>query len=358
MITVTRSFLPPFGDVEQLLREVWATGQLTNNGPLVQRLEKALVPWHGGDAFFVSNGTIALQIALRALGIEGEVITTPFSYVASTTALLWERCKPVMADIDPHTFCLDAARIEERITPRTTAVLATHVYGAPCDVEAIAAIAARRGLKVIYDAAHAFGTEYKGRPLLSYGDASTCSFHATKLFHTGEGGSMRFSNADVMERARLMRQFGHVFDEHFLPGINGKNSELHAAIGLAVLPHMEAILEKRARLWRRYFAAFDGAPVDLLRIPDGTSYNHAYFPVVLRSEEVLLRVTKALAAENIHPRRYFYPALSVLPYVRQQGSCPVAESIAPRVLCLPLYHDLPEDVQDRVSEIMLMTIRA
>lgn len=357
IITVTRSFLPPLGEVEALLREVWASGQLTNSGPLVQRLEKALEPWHGGGrVHFVSNGTIALQLALQALEVEGEVITTPFSYVASTTSILWERCTPVMADIYPETFCIDPRRIEERITPRTRAILATHVYGLPCDVDAIDAIARRRGLKVIYDAAHAFGTEYNGRPLLAYGDASTCSFHATKIFHTAEGGSLRCADPAVMERARLLRQFGHVFDDHFLPGINGKNSELHAAVGLAVLPYMEAILERRAFLWARYRGLLDGAPVQLAQVPAGTRYNHSYFPVVLPTETALLKARDALMAEGIQPRRYFYPALNTLPYVRQHGSCPVAEDIAPRVLCLPLYHDLPEAVQDRLAQVLCRTL--
>lgn len=357
MITVTRSFLPPFAEVEALLRGVWASGQLTNNGPLVQRLEHALEPWHGGGrVHFVSNGTIALQLAIQALELEGEVITTPFSYVASTTSIIWERCTPVMADIDPETFCIDPRHIEERITPRTRAILATHVYGIPCDVEAIGAIAQRHGLKVIYDAAHAFGTDYRGKPLLAYGDASTCSFHATKIFHTAEGGSIRCADPAVMERARLLRQFGHVFDDHFLPGINGKNSELHAAVGLAVLPYMEAILERRALLWARYRELLAGAPVQLARVPEGTRYNHSYFPVVLPSEAALLKVREALLTEGVQPRRYFYPALSTLPYVRQQGSCPVAEDIAPRVLCLPLFHDLPEAVQDRVVAVLLRNL--
>ncbi len=355
---VTRAFLPPLADVQELLRGIWESGQLTNNGALVQRLEAALISWHGGPAHFMGNGTIALQIALQALEVEGEVVTTPFSYVASTTAILWERCTPVMADIHPATFCIDPARIEERITPRTAAILATHVYGLPCDVQAIERIAQRHGLKVIYDAAHAFGSEYQGRPLLAYGDASTCSFHATKLFHSAEGGSVRCSDAIVHERARLLRQFGHIHDDHFLPGINGKNSELHAAVGLAVLPHMEAILARRAEQWQRYQQAFTGSAVGMATVPIGTKYNHAYFPAVFRDEAEALRVRDALGVEGIVPRRYFYPALNTLPYIRKNGDCPIAEDVAPRVMCLPLFHVLETSVQDRVAEVVLRTVAA
>ncbi|MFN3875507.1 MAG: DegT/DnrJ/EryC1/StrS family aminotransferase [Flavobacteriales bacterium] len=357
MIQVTRTFLPPRQEWLDLVDQAWASAQLTNNGPLAQRLELELEPWHGAKPLFVSNGTIALQLAIRALEVEGEVITTPFSYVASTTAIIWEGCSPVMADIDPGTFCIDPARIEERITARTTAILATHVYGLPCDVAAIEEIARRHGLKVIYDGAHAFGTELHGKPLLSFGDAATCSFHATKIFHTAEGGSLRLSDPGRHERARLLRQFGHVFDEHFLPGINGKASELNAAMGLAVLPHMPDILERRRALWARYRERLAGAPVRLAHVPPGTRYNHSYFPVVLPSEGALLKVRDALLAEGIAPRRYFYPALSTLPYVRQHGSCPVAEDIAPRVLCLPLYHDLDERDQDRITGLLIANLR-
>ncbi|MBL7965261.1 MAG: DegT/DnrJ/EryC1/StrS family aminotransferase [Flavobacteriales bacterium] len=358
-IHVTRTFLPPLAEYEALLREVWATGQVTNNGALLRRLEEELAPHLGmAHGLFVGNGTIALQLALRALDITGEVITTPFSYVASTSAILWEHATPVFADIDPITFNIDPARIEALITPRTQAILATHVYGLPCAVETIKAISRKHQIKVIYDGAHAFGTMYRGRPLLSYGDISTCSFHATKLFHSGEGGSISTHDEEVYKRLRLLRAFGHMGDEHYTLGINGKNSELHAAMGLAVLKYIDAIKTRRREQWLRYAALLQGSPVRLATIPADTQYNHSYFPVVFASEAELTRMLEALAAIDVHPRRYFHPSLTTLPYVDQRGSCPVAEDIAPRVLCLPLFHDLGSDDQERIVKVMTRTLKA
>ena len=241
----------------------------------------------------------------------------------------------MFVDIDPQSFCIDPARLEAAITPRTQAILATHVYGLPCDVEAIASIARRHGLKVIYDGAHAFGSSYRGKPLLSYGDISTCSFHATKIFHTIEGGSVVCHDDDTLRKLRLLRSFGHIKDDHYTIGINGKNSEVHAAMGLAMLPHMDGIFQRRKEQWWRYHEALSTSRCGLATVPPGTAFNHAYFPVVLPSQAVLADVMADLANEQIHPRRYFYPALSTLPYLIKQGGCPVAEDIALRVICLP-----------------------
>ncbi|WKZ66661.1 MAG: DegT/DnrJ/EryC1/StrS family aminotransferase [Flavobacteriales bacterium] len=354
-IPVTKAFLPPFQDVVGMLQGIWDSGQLTNNGPLLKQLEAELVPHHGTPhVLLASNGTITLQLALRAFGITGEVITTPFSYVASTTAILWERCTPVFVDIEPDGFNIDADLIERAITPRTQAILATHVYGLPCNVEAIADIAARHGLKVIYDAAHAFGTRYRGRPLLSQGDISSCSFHATKIFHTVEGGSLACADPALHRKLGLMRAFGHIKDEHFEPGINAKNSELHAAVGLLVLRHFPAILERRRAQWLRYAAGLRG--MRIARVPAETEYNHSYFPLVLDSERAMHQVVEALAAIGVAPRRYFYPALSNLPYVTARGSCPIAESLALRVICLPLYHDLGDADIDRVIAVVRASV--
>lgn len=349
LIPVTRAFLPPLEDYQALLRQVWAAGQVTNNGALLQRLEQRLQPYHGmRHVRFAGNGTVTLQLALRALGIDGEVITTPFSYVATTSALIWERCKPVFVDIEAEGFNIDAERIEEAITPHTSAIMATHVYGLPCDVERIERIAARHGLKVIYDAAHAFGTVYKGRPLLSYGDISSCSFHATKIFHTVEGGSIACNDDALAHRIGLLRAFGHIKDEHYSVGINAKNSELHAAMGLLVLDHFNDILRRRAAQWERYRAGL--SEFRIARVPTDTLFNHAYFPVVLGSEEELHRVMAGMAEHGVAPRRYFYPSLSKLPYLDAARSCPLAEDIAPRVICLPLYHELSDAAIDSISE--------
>jgi dTDP-4-amino-4,6-dideoxygalactose transaminase len=350
-IPVTRAFLPPLAEYQELLEGIWSSGHLTNNGPLLVQLEKALVPFHGTrHVLFATNGTITLQLALRALNITGEVITTPFSYVASTTVLLWERCTPVFVDIEDDGFNIDADKIEQAITPRTQAILATHVYGLPCNVEKIEGIAARHGLKVIYDAAHAFGTNYKGRPLLSYGDISSCSFHATKIFHTVEGGSLACNDDCLYRTLGLMRAFGHVKDDHFSMGINAKNSEFHAAMGTLVLHHFPAILERRKRQWSRYADGLRG--VRIARVPADTEFNHAYFPIVLGSTAELMRVMQDLEVIGVVPRRYFFPALSKLPYLQGAAPCPVAEDLAPRVLCLPLYHDLADaDIDAIIARI-------
>jgi dTDP-4-amino-4,6-dideoxygalactose transaminase len=351
-VHVTRTFMPPLAEVHELLEGIWSRGQLTNNGPLLLELEQRLKAHLGLDHLIVvGNGTIALQLAIRALDLHGEVITTPYSYAASTTSILWERCTPVHVDIDPVTFCIDPQQVEAAITPRTTGILATHVYGLPCDTDALEDIARRHGLKVIYDGAHAFGSNWKGRSLLHYGDVSTLSCHATKVFHSAEGGTVTARDPEVQRRLFLMRSFGHVKDDHFMLGINGKNSELHAAIGLVVLRYMATILDGRRTQWRRYQALLHDAPVQLASIPEGLDHNHSYFPVVLPTG-ALPRVMQALSAVNIFPRRYFFPALSELPYLDKRGTCPIARDIAERVICLPLFHGLDPATQDEVVHVL------
>src|SRR6185437_9557092 len=237
-IHVTKSFLPPLNEYQEYLSKIWKSGQLTNQGPLLKEFETKVADYLGVHNFhFVANGTLALQVAKRALDItEGEIITTPFTYVATTSAILWERCKPVFVDIEPNTFCIDADKIEAAITSKTKAILPVHVFGFPCDVEKIEAIAKKHKLKVIYDGAHAFGVKLKGRPLLSYGDIATCSFHATKLFHTIEGGCVIVNDdKNLSDRLELIKHFGHFGDDHYMLGINAKASEFQAAMGLSNL---------------------------------------------------------------------------------------------------------------------------
>lgn len=346
-IYVTRSFLPPRAEYDAWIDKVYASHVLTNNGPVHKELEETLrerfdVPY----LRLMANGTLAIQLAIRALGVKGKVITTPYSYVATTSALLWEGCEPVFVDIDPRTCCIDPTLIEAAITPDTTAILATHVYGIPCDVEAIDAIAKKHGLKVIYDAAHAFDVQYKGRSILAWGDASTLSFHATKLFHTVEGGAVILHDADADHRLRLLRSFGHIGDEHFALGMNAKMSEVHAAMGMAMLPHMPELLAERGILFRRYISELPLGGM-VLQVPANTAYNHAYFPVFLKDEEERERMLAGLAARGIDGRRYFMPSLNKLPYV-PYVKMPVSESMADRVLCLPLYNGLGMEDQDRV----------
>jgi len=295
-------------------------------------------------------------LAIRALELTGEIITTPFSYVATTSAILWEHCVPVFVDIEAQTFCLDAAKIEAAITPRTTAILATHVYGYPCDVVQIAAIAEQYGLKVIYDGAHAFGTRVAGRSLLSYGDLTACSFHATKLFHTGEGGGLFLNNRELSQQVNLLKSFGHVGDEHLVAGINGKNSELHAAMGLCLLPRVAGFIEARAKLYATYRHELAGLPLTYPLIPAHTEYNYAYFPVLFEDERQLLYVKESLAEHEIDTRRYFFPSLNQLPYLPGAAPCPVSENVASRVLCLPFYPQLTTEQAVHIASLVRLAV--
>lgn len=352
MINVTRTFLPPREEYEKYLDQVWESHWLTNNGPLVKELEAKLKEYLGVQYFqLTSNGTIAIQIALKAMGITKKVITTPFSYVATTSSILWEGCTPVFVDIDPETLCIDPERIEAAIDKDTEAVLATHVFGLPCDVERLEAIGKKYGIKIIYDAAHAFGCRYKGRSLLDYGDAATCSFHATKIFHTVEGGCVITHDVNLNREVSLKKSFGHVGDEYFTLGINGKNSEFHAAMGLSVLPYMEQNISERKRLAEIYDKALKGLPVTRPKIPEELEYNYAYYPVLFENEQILLKVVNTLKANDIVPRRYFWPSLNHLPYVRNVA-CPISENIASRILCLPFYNSFPAETIVRIINIL------
>ena len=348
MINVTKTFLPPFEEYTALLKKAWDKAWLTNNGMLVQELELQLKQYLGVEhLLFTNNGTVPLQMALKAFNITKEVITTPFSYVATTTVIMWENCQPVFVDIDPHTFCIDASKIEAAITENTQAILATHVYGYPCDVEAIADIAKRHNLKVIYDGAHAFGVTYKGRSLLSYGDVSTCSFHATKVFHTGEGGCIIANDPEIANTLMLYRQFGHVNDTYYCIGINGKSSEFHAAMGLSVLPYFERIVAAR-KIISEFYDANLNSQITRPHVGGNLGYNYAYYPVVFPSEAMLMKAIDELQKEEISGRRYFFPALNELPFVSPQA-CPIAEDISRRVYCLPLYYELSLQDASRIT---------
>ncbi len=352
-ITVTKPFLPPLASYTAHIEGVWAREWLTNNGPLVNELELELKEKLGlQHLLFVTNGTIALQLAIKALKLNGEVITTPFSYVATTSSLVWENCKPVMVDICPRTLNIDASKIEAAITKRTSAILATHVFGNPCDIDAIDDIARRHNLKVIYDAAHAFGSNYKSKTVFDYGHASACSFHATKLFHTIEGGAVITPDPETLRELAMMRNFGHINPAEFGGvGINGKNSEVHAAMGLCNLPYIDEILARRKAICERYRSKLDGVDIELQHLQPGAECNHAYFPVILESEAVLLRVIQELNNHRIFPRRYFYPSLSQLNYVGAQYT-PIADSLACRVMCLPVYHTLSDSEIDMVCRVL------
>lgn len=354
MINVTKTFLPDQEKYMEYVKGIWERGYLTNNGPLLKELEVQLKDYLDVEhLYFCTNGTIVLQIAIKALGISGEVITTPFSYCATSNAILWENCTPIFVDINSKDFNIDASLIEAAITPNTTAILATHVYGNPCDVEAIEAIAKKYNLKVIYDAAHAFGVNYKGKSLFAYGDVSTCSFHATKVFHTIEGGAIISNHPELDREFHLLRAFGHQGDEVYeYAGINGKNSEFHAAMGLCNLPHVSEIIASRKKIFEWYDAQLNFEVLQKPVLADDMEYNYAYYPVVFPSEAVMRKVQAALNEQEIIPRRYFYPSLNTLPFMPRYISCPVSEDISLRVLSLPLYVGLAQEDVDRISKII------
>lgn len=341
MIPVTKAFIPPLESYNTIVRQAFESGWLTNRGELVRKLEKVISERLGVSRFIaMNNGTVPLQIALSILGKRGEIITTPFSYVATTSSIVWQDCTPVFVDIDADYLTIDERKIEAAITDKTTCILATHVFGNPCNIEAIQSIARKHNIHVIYDAAHCFGVRYQGKSIFEFGDVSTCSFHATKLFHTGEGGAFFSNNLDLQREAFSRHNFGHKDDVTFHGiGINGKMSELQAAMGLAVFPHLDHIIAERRRIVEQYDDHFVDSEIVTLQLREGAEWNYSYYPVVFPNESALNICTEILRAQNIIPRRYFYPSLNTLPYVKGQ-SMPVSESIASRVLCLPLYPGL------------------
>lgn len=350
MINVTKSYLPPIEEYNSYLKGLWESRWLTNRGILVQQLEKEICSKLNLEhLLYVSNGTIAIQMAIKVLELTGEIITTPFSYVATTTSILWENCTPVFCDINNSDFCINADEIESHITSKTSAILATHVYGIPCDVEKIEKIAKKHNLKVIYDAAHAFGVKYNGKSIFSYGDISTCSFHATKVFHTVEGGSIVCNIPTLREKLSLYHSFGHIGDDYYSMGVNGKNSEFHAAMGLCIIKVIDKLISLRKEVAEKYDRLLNLNKLLKPQINKNTEYNYSYYPVVFESEKVLLTVKDNLVKIGINSRRYFYPSLNKLPYLKNQNVCSVSEDISKRVLSLPLYPELENENIEKIS---------
>jgi dTDP-4-amino-4,6-dideoxygalactose transaminase len=356
MIPVTKSFLPPIEEYMAQVQRAYDNVWLTNRGELVIELEQKLTDYldlKESKIICMSNGTIPLQIALKLLGNEGEIITTPFSYVATTAAIVWEKCTPVFVDIHPEYLTIDETLIEAAITEKTTCILATHVFGNPCNIEEIERIAKKHNLKVIYDAAHCFGVKYKGKSIFEYGDVSTCSFHATKLFHTGEGGAVFCKDPELFQKIYYSHNFGHngPIDFHGL-GINGKISELQAAMGLAVLPYMKDILKGREKAVKTYLNKLK-IDFQILKLREEKNWNYSYFPIVFRSESLLLNTELNLNAKGIYARRYFYPSLSKLPYsISHSNTFSISDNIASRILCLPLYTAITQLELDSICEII------
>lgn len=355
MINVTKTFFPPIADYQKQVQRIWDNQWLTNRGSLVLELEEKLSEYlalQQSKMIVMNNGTIPLQIALKLLGKGGDIITTPFSYVATTAAIVWENCTPVFVDIHPDYLTIDETKIEAAITDKTTCILATHVFGNPCNIEAIEAIALKHNLKVIYDAAHCFGVNYKGKSIFEYGDISTCSFHATKLFHTGEGGALFTKDLDLFHQCFYSHNFGHNGPLDFFGlGINGKISELQAAMGLSVLPYMEKILTSRNGVVNYYDNNINWNNLSKIQLREWTTWNYSYYPILFKTEANLLAIQKRLNQIQIYPRRYFYPSLNKASFISSQ-TMEISENIASRILCLPLFYDLNEDVLKLIIKIL------
>lgn len=353
MINVTKTFFPPIEEYHAQTQRIWDNQWLTNRGKLVNELEEKLKYYLQVERIIVmNNGTIPLQIAMKLLGNQGEIITTPFSYVATTAAIVWENCTPVFVDIHPEYMTIDETKIEAAITSKTTAILATHVFGNSCHVEAIEAIAKKHNLKVIYDAAHSFGVTYKGESVFNFGDVSTCSFHATKLFHTGEGGAIFCNDDALLHKIFYSHTFGHLGPiDYYGVGINGKISELQAAMGLAVFPYMETIISERKIVVDYYNQHLNFSKLQTLKIRENTTWNYSYFPIVFENEAKLDQVVAVLNENNIFPRRYFYPSLNTIEYTKG-GTMPISEKIAESIICLPLYVGLTTIELEKICNII------
>ena len=361
-IYVTQPYLPPLEDFVPYLQEIWNNKILTNGGPFHQQLEKALCEYLGVEhlALF-SNGTLGLVTALQALRVTGEVITTPYSFVATAHSLLWNGIKPVFVDVDPVSLNLDPAKIEAAITPHTTAIMPVHCYGHPCDVKAIQKIADNYNLRVIYDAAHAFGVRDEGGSILRHGDLSVLSFHATKVFNTFEGGAIICPDAKTKQRIDHLKNFGFVDELTVVaPGINGKMSEINAAFGMLQLKHVDEVLRQRAEIDANYRRQLQGVK-GIHCLPDAgqKASNYSYFPILVESDYPLSRdgLYQKMKDQGIYSRRYFYPLISDFPMYRglpsaQRGNLPVAADAAEKVLCLPIYPALTVEDQQRVINIV------
>ena len=353
-IYVTMPTLAPLLEVDAYMEKIWASGVMTHNGPLVQQFEKDFSAWTGVDKMVaVCNGTLAIQLAIRALNLPngGEIITTPFTFIATISSILYEGYKPVFVDIDSETLNIDPDKIEAAITDKTVAILPVHVFGNPCEVEKIDAIAAKHGLKVIYDAAHAVGVKVNGKSIFTYGDVSATSFHATKLLNTSEGGGIIARNAEVDERLRELRFFGYNSSKDVVRiGTNAKMTEVNAAIGLANLKYLDAIIDDRRKKYDAYKNILSTCSrLKFQRIDEFC--NCSYFPVIFDSEETLISIDNALRKSNVFARRYFWPSVNTYKTICPDAeACPISEDIANRILCLPLYYTLPMEDVMRIAE--------
>lgn len=350
-IPVTKPYLPSKEKYKEYVDKIYESGWLTNNGPLVQELEKRLAEYLGvKHVVCVANGSLALQVAYKALNLKGEVITTPFSFAATSSTLLWENLKPVFCDIDAESFNLDPELIEQHITKNTSAILPVHVFGNPCEVERIQEIADKHKLNVIYDAAHAFGVKYKGESVLKHGDISTLSFHATKLFHTIEGGAIITESASIADKVRKLINFG-ITGRESIEGIgtNAKMNEFEAAMGLCVFDDIDELMFNRQGIIQKYKSEL-GSNIRYQKINEHSSPLSSYMPVVFESEEELLNFKEKLEGLDIYPRRYFYPSLDVA--YSSLNISNMSNALSRKILCLPLMYDLPSEYILKISNAL------
>jgi dTDP-4-amino-4,6-dideoxygalactose transaminase len=362
-IFVTKPFLPPLEEYCQGLREIWDTGLLTNNGPILKRFSNDLATFFNTDnVCLFNNGTLALQIALQGMGVSGEVITTPFSFIATTHALFWNNIRPVFVDIEPDYYTIDPGKVEAAITPSTTAILAVHVYGHPCKLDALADIARRNNIKLLYDAAHAFGIKVNTKSIANYGDLSMFSFHATKSFHTIEGGLLIFKESRLKEIFDYLKNFGFKNEvEVVMPGTNAKMNEIQALMGILNLKYFEDCLIKRSRIYNLYHQRLRGMPGIQLppELPPNINFNYIYMPIEVDEQEFGMSrdaLYEALKKYNVYSRRYFYPLICDYECYRNvhlHDPLIVARHIADRILTLPIYDSLDPLIVEMICDIIL-----
>jgi len=352
-IYVTKSYLPPIQEYIEEIKTIWDNHFLTNYGPLnhklVENLEKELKV---SNLHYMTNGTITLQLAINAMNItEGEIITTPFTFIATASSIMWQNCTPIFVDINKNDYNINVNEIESKITEKTKAILAVHCFGYPCDVDRLEKISKKYNIPVIYDAAHAFGVELNGKSLLSYGDIASCSLHATKIFHSVEGGICVVNNEKYNPKLNAIKNFGNNEGNYEYIGINAKNSEFHAAMGLCVLKHFNEIINKRKEVYELYLKYLNKS-LEIYKIPNNIKYNYIYLPVLFKSEETLLNVFSKLNEKEIYPRRYFYPALNELEIFKCNADTPIAEDISKRIACLPLDTYITEEEVKYICDII------
>jgi len=357
-IYVTQPSLASLEEYNELLKGIWERGILTHNGPLVQRLENEICEQLNIENFVaVSNGTIALQVAIKALELKGEIITTPFTWIATISAIKWEDCKPIFCDIDPNTLNIDHESIESLITEDTVAIMPVHVFGNPCNIDEIERIAKKHNLKVIYDAAHAIGSKYNNKSILEFGDISATSMHATKILNSAEGGGCITNNNKLTEKLKRIRFFGHDNKKNIIEdGFNGKLTEIHAALGIVNLKYLHDVLEDRKNKYNLYVEKLSHIKNIKFQKNIYGETNYSYFPLIFQTEGDLINVKTALNKNNFYPRRYFYPSVNTFSKVVKYKKCGISETISLKILCLPLYKNLNKKEIHSITNIIHSTL--